>query len=126
MDSREKALGDVVAGLLDARHDPATERFDAELAAAEAEGRIDPRTSRLLRWWQRESLRALVDHARLTVPATLAALDTARAAAEQATSQSADAWQRADAPDAAPPATIDLESRRRQFVAGLAQPLEGE
>lgn len=126
MDSREKALGDVVAGLLDARHDPATERFDAELAAAEAEGRIDPRTSRLLRWWQRESLRALVDHARLTVPAALAALDAARAAAEQATDQSAEAWGRAEAPAADTPATIDLESRRRQFVAGLAQPLEGE
>jgi hypothetical protein len=123
---REKALGDDVAGLLDARHDPATERFDAELAAAEAEGRIDHRTSRLLRWWQRESMRALVDHARMTIPAAVAALEAARESAEQSAGQSAQAWSHAADPAPAGPATIDLEARRRSFVTGLSQSLEAE
>ena len=39
--SREAAYADLVSGLLDLRTDPATERFDAELAAAEDQGRID-------------------------------------------------------------------------------------
>lgn len=127
MDSREKALGEVVAGLLDARHDPATARFDEELAKAEAEGRIDPRTATALRWWQRQSLRALVEHARSTVPAAVAALERAREAAELGAAESAGAWARAEAPidpagagEPAPaPQTIDLETRRRLFVAGL-------
>ena len=49
------AYADLVAGLLDARPDPATERFDAELAAAEADGRIDAADRPVLRWWQREA-----------------------------------------------------------------------
>src|SRR6478609_4802720 len=73
--SRESAYADLVAGLLDVRTDPATDRFDAELAAAEEDGRVDPQTAKVLRWWQREALRALVDHARTVVPPTMLAIE---------------------------------------------------
>ena len=79
--SRESAYADLVAGLLDVRADPATDRFDAELAAAEEDGRIDPQTAKVLRWWQREALRALVDHARTVVPPTMLAIEQAAGAA---------------------------------------------
>jgi hypothetical protein len=119
MSSRERALGDVVAGLLDARLDPATDRFDAELAAAEADGRIDAQTARLLRWWQRESLRGLVEHARRTIPTTVVALDEANSAARTGNEESAAAWARAEQPDRS--RTIDLDERRQAFVSGLSE-----
>ncbi len=93
--SREAALSDLVAGLLDARLDPATERFDAELAAAEEDGRIDPQTAKVLRWWQREALRALVEHGRVVLPPTLLALEQAAAGADREAEASAASWARA-------------------------------
>src|SRR5881409_3502082 len=51
---RSSAYAELVSGLLEARHDAASARFDVEVAAAEADGRIDERTARVLRWWQRE------------------------------------------------------------------------
>ena len=80
--SREAAYADLVAGLLDLRTDPATERFDAELAAAEEDGRIDAQTAKVLRWWQRESLRTMVEHARVVVPPTMMALERAATGSE--------------------------------------------
>jgi len=50
-------LTEVVLAVVDTRPDPATERFDAELAAAVATGRLDEGTARTLRWWQREAVR---------------------------------------------------------------------
>ncbi len=99
--SREAALSDLVAGLLDARLDPATERFDAELAAAEEDGRVDPQTAKVLRWWQREAQRALVEHARVVLPPTLLALEQAATGADREVEQSAASWARAaaDEPD---------------------------
>lgn len=89
--ARESAYAELVAGLVDARDDVATARFDAELARAEADGRVDAATARTLRWWQRASVRAVGDHARAALPPVLAALDRAHdvavddlAAAEQA------------------------------------------
>jgi hypothetical protein len=79
--ARESAYAELVAGLLDAREDVATARFDAELAAAEQDGRIDAATARTLRWWQRAAVRAVVDHARVSLPPVLAALDVAHGAA---------------------------------------------
>ncbi|HUW15611.1 MAG TPA: hypothetical protein VMW94_00920, partial [Actinomycetes bacterium] len=70
-----------MAGLLDARDDVATARFDTELAAAQDSGHIDAATARALRWWQRAAVRAVVDHARGALPPVLAALDQAQAAA---------------------------------------------
>src|SRR6476620_4658093 len=74
---RSSAYAELVSGLLEARHDAASGRFDAEGAAAEADGRIDERTARVLRWWQRESVRAVVEHARSVIPPALGALDEA-------------------------------------------------
>src|SRR3954470_19495913 len=74
---RSSAYAELVSGLLEARHDAASGRFDAEIAAAEADGRIDERTARVLRWWQRESVRAVVEHARSVIPPALGALDEA-------------------------------------------------
>jgi hypothetical protein len=95
--SREAALSDLVAGLLDARLDPATDRFDAELAAAEEDGRIDTQTAKVLRWWQREAQRAVVEHARIVLPPTLLALEQAAAGADREAEASAASWARATA-----------------------------
>jgi hypothetical protein len=75
--ARESAYAELVAGLLDARDDVATARFDAELASAQEQGRIDADTARVLRWWQRTAVRAVVDHAVTALPPVLAALDRA-------------------------------------------------
>jgi hypothetical protein len=95
--SREAALADLVAGLLDVRLDPATDRFDAELAAAEEAGRIDAQTAKVLRWWQREAQRALVEHARIVLPPTLLALEQAASGAGREVEASAASWARAAA-----------------------------
>jgi hypothetical protein len=94
---------EVVTSLLSARPDHATARFDAELAAAEAEGRIDVATARTLRWWQRETVRALEEHARLVIPQVLDSLEAADAAARQAVDDAAAAWALAQPPAASAP-----------------------
>lgn len=137
--ARESAYAELVAGLLDVRDDVATARFDAELAAAEAEGRIDTATARTLRWWQRAAVRGVVDHARTALPPVLAALDRAH---DLAVDEEADAGRALDDAFAATPpepaaghgpvtevrvpaeapAAVDLaapESARRLLVAGL-------
>ncbi len=144
--SREAALADLVAGLLDARADPATARFDAELEAAEAAGRIDAATARLLRWWQRESLRTVTEHVRTVIPAAIASLDEAAEQAEESVSASARAWEQsqrtsnvldltlhsasgsgpesdADEDSEAPrsPESAPRTARHRTLVAGLTQ-----
>ena len=97
--SRESAYADLVAGLLDVRADPATDRFDAELAAAEEDGRIDPQTAKVLRWWQREALRALVDHARTVVPPTMLAIEQAAGGAGREAEEASQSWARAAGDD---------------------------
>lgn len=92
---RSAAYAELVAGLLEARHDAASARFDTEIAAAEADGRIDERTARVLRWWQRESVRAVVDHARAVIPPALGAIDAADQDAERHNADAAAAWERA-------------------------------
>jgi hypothetical protein len=141
--SREAAYADLVAGLLDLRSDPATERFDAELAAAEDEGRIDPQTAKVLRWWQRESLRTMVEHASAVVPPTMLAIEQAAAGSEREVEVSSQSWARAagdsvgetsaadlapaeparadDSSPAVPPPTDLSEHRRRLLVAGLTR-----
>ncbi len=124
------AYADLVSGVLDARSDSATQAFDAEVAAAEADGRLDARTARTLRWWQRESLRSLVDHSRTALPPALAALGQAQAEAARGTAEAANSWARAvddqvppsrpasPAPSPDPPLDL-LDRRRRLIVAGL-------
>lgn len=74
---------DLIGGLLDARDDPATARFDAELAAGLADGTLTPDAAHRLRFWQRASVRSLADHARTVVPVALGALAAARHEAER-------------------------------------------
>lgn len=76
--AHRKVYADLVDGLLDARDDPATARFDAELDAAVANGAMTSATARRLRFWQRASLRALADHTRAVLPTALGALDASR------------------------------------------------
>ena len=87
----------LASGLLEARHDAASGRFDVQAAAAEADGRIDERTARVLRWWQRESVRAVVEHARSVIPPALGALDEADEEASRQNDDAAQAWERATA-----------------------------
>ena len=133
-----------MAGLLDLRSDPATERFDAELAAAEDDGRIDSQTAKVLRWWQRESLRTMVEHASAVVPPTMLALEAAAGGSQREVESSAQSWARAagddstrdsgtrtaaenrpesgaDTDDEVPPPTDLSEHRRRLLVAGLTR-----
>ena len=80
---RSTAYADLLSALLALRADPATARFDAELAAAEAAGLVDGSVARTLRWWQRESMRGLADHLAAVLPDLLTELlESDRAAAE--------------------------------------------
>lgn len=135
---RRTALSDVVAGLLDSRHDLAGEHFDAELDSLERAGDVTPEAARILRYWQRASVRAVVDHARHVLPTVLAALEIADEEARRAVEDDADAWQRAlqvesvtqprtssPAPTAPTspgtrPSSLD-DHRRRLLVAGLTR-----
>jgi len=120
--SRETAYGDVIAGLLDVRVDPASQRFDAEIAAAEEEGRIDPQTAKVLRWWQRESIRGLVDHARTVVPATLVALEQSAVGAGAETEASSRSWARAVGDDFVADPVVDLTARAGTVQAATVHP----
>lgn len=143
---------DLVGGLIDARSDPATARFDAELADAVATGALSEGTATRLKFWQRASLRAVTDHARTVLPIALGALDAARrdaqedvevaaamlaaatgvkaAAAEPAEDtvvpqppEEIDLLRRASTPEPAQPSTLE-EDRPRELVAGLVSALE--
>jgi hypothetical protein len=142
----------LVGGLIDARTDPATARFDAELADAVTAGALSEETANGLRFWQRASVRAVADHARTVLPVALGALDAARrealedAAVAAATLEAAaavradvaepaedtvvpvrpeelDLLRRASTPEHARPSTLEGE-RPRQLVAGLVSALE--
>ena len=89
---RRAHYADLLSALGGTRRDPATARFDEELAAAEAAGSIDPFVARTLRWWQRESVRAVEDHLASVLPAVLVGLETADAEAAQAVADSAESW----------------------------------
>jgi hypothetical protein len=143
---------DLVGGLIDARADPASARFDAELADAVAAGALLEETATQLRFWQRASVRAVSDHARTVLPVALGALDAARreaqedveiaaatleaaTAARAAAAQPAedpgvpvrpeevDLLRRASTPEPARPSTLEGD-RPRQIVAGLVSALE--
>jgi hypothetical protein len=129
---RQGAWSDLVAGLLDARDDPATARFDEELAAAVEAGEVTPHAAHRLRYWQRACLRALSDHVLTVVPASLGALAEAREDADryadQAAQMLADAARSAQAaagrPDPAPsePVTITLPAEAPAGRLRSAQP----
>jgi len=143
---------DLVGGLIDARADPATARFDAELAEAVGAGTLSEESAIRLRFWQRASIRAVTDHARTVLPVALGALDAARREAEEdvavaaATLEAATAGRaaaagpveetvvperpvevdlprRASPPEAARPSTLEGD-RPRHLVAGLVSALD--
>ena len=122
------AYADLVGGLLDARTDPATERFDAELEVFVTNGTVTPAAARTLRFWQRASLRSLVDHARAVLPPALAALEAARAESSQTVSAEQEWWSQArdvsevSDEEVSEDRTINLRERRsRLIVAGLME-----
>lgn len=133
--ARQVAYADLVGGLLDARLDPATERFDAELTAAIAAGTVTAEAARTLRYWQRAGIRGLVDHARHVLPPALVALEAARETSTETVAAEQQSWAEATAgtpsaatepeptPAAAP--SINLTDRRhsRLIVAGLMSSL---
>jgi hypothetical protein len=113
-DARGGAYAELVVGLIDARERGAEERFDTELSAAEAAGRIDPLTARTLRWWQRESVRAVVAHAEHVLPSTLHALESSAAELRERT-------QAQRTPTVQPqPATVAMELDEDFFDEGAA------
>ncbi len=101
---RTGAYADLLAAVLAARSDPATQRFDAEIAAAEAAGDLAGATARSLRWWQRESVRAVGDHLAEVLPGLLAALVEAERATHEAVAESEASWRAATAGSSAPTA----------------------
>ncbi len=102
---RAAAFRDLVAALLDARNDYATQEFDKALAGAEADGAIGPAAARLLRWWQRETLRAVVDHATRVLPTAVLAMEQADRTAAQEAEQARESI--AAASSTAPDAQLD-------------------
>ncbi len=139
--ARHVAYADLVGGLLDARDDPATEHFDAELAAALAAGTVTAEAARTLRFWQRASVRGLVEHARNVLPPALSALEAAREESKETVQAEQRSWTEAtgrtaedladDADRSDPTATpaaarsVNLEDHRRSrlIVAGLMSSL---
>jgi hypothetical protein len=148
--ARHVAYADLVGGLLDARDDPATEHFDAELSAALAAGTVTAEAARTLRYWQRASVRGLVEHARNVLPPALSALEAAREESKETVEAEQRSWSAAtgasardladqanpgdptDASDATTPAvtpsaerSINLTDQRRSrlIVAGLMSSL---
>jgi hypothetical protein len=117
---------DLVGGLLDARTDPATARFDAELAAAVAGGALTDEAAHRLRFWQRASVRALADHVSSVLPVALGALAAARKDAERYADEAA-----ATLAAAAEPALADMDEAgvdvqvdltRRASTRGTTEP----
>jgi len=88
---------------MEVRPDEATAHFDAEIARAVAEGRLDTQTARSLRWWQQASVRAAESYATTVVPGVLAVRDEAEAATTREAIEAAAAWRTAlDAIPASP------------------------
>ena len=83
---------DLVSALVSTRTDHATARFDEVLAAAEAAGTIDGPTARTLRWWQRESVRAVTEHVVEVLPATISRMAAADSAARASVEASERSW----------------------------------
>ncbi|MBI1376319.1 MAG: hypothetical protein GC157_02380 [Frankiales bacterium] len=96
--ARASAYADLLSALLALRTDPATARFDAELAAAEAAGLVDGQVARTLRWWQRESMRGLADHLAAVLPDLLTELRDADRAAVDTVEAARASWAEATAP----------------------------
>jgi len=74
--ARQAAYAELVAGLLDVRDEGAQERFDGQVEQLVAEGLMTPDVARSVRLLQRQSVRAVVEHAQAVLPTTLMALES--------------------------------------------------
>ena len=92
---RSDAFSQLIDALVALRPTPANDSFDLAVAAAEASGRLDVQRARELRWWQRQSVRELLDHITAVLPELLDNLEVAERAAISAAAESAAAWQAA-------------------------------
>jgi hypothetical protein len=109
MVGRTPSYDQLVEALLAVAPGLATERFDAELAAAEAQGRVTGPTARTLRWWQRQSTDELREHIRATLPQVLVTLGHSLEEAQAALDASAAAWDAAQPPE--PDADADADDQ---------------
>lgn len=73
---RLAAYTDLIGAVLDLRAPEPTQTFDAALADAVGAGRLAPELARELRWLQRQTERAIVEHAATVLPPALVALQT--------------------------------------------------
>lgn len=124
----ESAYAEAIAALLDATPGGALRDFDAALVDAQHAGLLDPETARQLRWLQRESVRAVRDHAAAVLPSLITGLIASHSAdaatAIQDTHPTANAGTHAalePRPGAAEQGDTaqSPEARRRTLVAGL-------
>jgi hypothetical protein len=109
--SRQAAYADLVSAVLDLRGPRATQEFDRAVADAVAAGLLPDAVARELKWLQRASLRALVDHAERVLPSTLVALEGGDLETQLESRVEPDT-------DEVPAAPVDLTARRL-LVAGL-------
>jgi hypothetical protein len=93
--ARALAIAQALEALLAARHDDATARFDAELAAAVTAGHLDDETARTLRWWQRASVRGAQSYLADLLPGVLQADDAAQRRSRAQTELAAASWREA-------------------------------
>lgn len=119
--AERRVYADLVDGLLDARDDPASARFDAELDAAVAAGEISAATARRLRFWQRASVRALADHTRAVLPTCLSALEASRREVAERTAQLAETLGPRDTPTPSAPASAPAATRAPTLDSGQAR-----
>lgn len=105
--SRLSAYADLVAAVLDLRSSAAREAFDEALATARDSGEIADDLARQLRWLQRQSERALVEHAESVLPAAMVALDQSATDAQSAPADLLPAARPASPPPTTPDAAID-------------------
>jgi hypothetical protein len=115
-----RPYADLVAAVLDLRPNLAGQRLDAEVAAAQAAGRLDDETARTLRYWQRAWQRELIEHATAVLPAVLDTLTDAAYEAQIAHNTAAQALDRARHPGLNPVvAATDASSATTLDLAGL-------
>jgi hypothetical protein len=93
--ARALAIASALEAMFAARHDDATARFDAELTAAVADGRLDEATARTLRWWQRASVRGAQNYLADLLPGVLHADDAAHRRSRANAELAAASWQEA-------------------------------
>jgi hypothetical protein len=121
----EATYTDLVAGLLDAREDLATARFDVALTAAVTAGEVSADSARTLRFWQRSAVRELLAHAQDVLPPALAALDRSRVVAAErlarddamfCSAESGDAGTLGEVPTTVGERSSTLDDERRQVI----------